>query len=258
MQTISDDVDEAERALDGVNIGRSERQLQRVEYAGAPLYLQATLEWTRRFVTEDALHLIDVAGKDGAIALYPTLWSMAKAAEEFVPPVPGFPTLYNSPLVRASMETLVSALNEAVLIVCRVGPPAAVLRLMPTRAPRPGAAQPPEEALEPKIEFRGALPARTQRVGVRIAIVDPFGHFIDTARRRPFDHEELALFLRTAAGKELTGEFVSEDEEDGDAIFTYEFNLSRAKVEAPHERLELLTEFHGKRSKSRIGFRMLP
>jgi hypothetical protein len=258
LQTISDDVDEAERALDGVNIGRSERQLQRVEYAGAPLYLQATLDWIRRFVTEDALHLIDVAGKDGAIALYPTLWSMAEAAEEFVPPVPGFPTLYNSPLVRASTGTLASALDDAVRIVDRVGPPPAVLRVLPRRAPRPGAAQPPEEALEPSIQLREVLPARKQRVGVRIAIVDPFGRVIDAARRHQFDREELALFLRDPGGNELRGNFVVEDEENGDAIFTYEFNLGRATVEAPLERLELLTEFRGTRSEPRIGFRILP
>jgi hypothetical protein len=247
LQTISDDVDEAERALDGVNIGRSERQLQRVEYEGAPLYLQSTLDWIKRFVTEDALNLLDVAGKDGAIALYPTLWSMAEAAEEFVPPVAGFPTLYDSPLVRASMGTLALALDEAVRIIDRVGPPPAVQKVLPRRAPRPGAALPPEEVVEPSVDLRDVVPAKKQKVVLGIAVFEPFGRVVDVARLEQFDPRELRLALVASDGREFPGTYVSYEDRDGAVVLFYEFNLARASIEPPREWFELWVEWRGKR-----------
>jgi hypothetical protein len=258
LQTISDDVDEAERALDGVNIGRSERQLQRVEYAGAPLYLQATLDWIKRFVTEDALHLLDVAGKDGAIALYPTLWSMAEASEEFVPPVPGFPTLYDSPLVGASMGTLASALDEAVRIIDRVGPPPAVLKVLPRRAPRPGAKLPPEEVLEPSVDVREVVPAKKQKLVLGVAVVEPFGRLLDANRLQQFDPQELGLVLVDPDGNEYPGRYVSHEVRENVVVLFYEFNLARATVEPPFQRFELWMEWRGKRIETGIEVPISP
>ena len=258
LQTISDDIDEAEQALDAVNISRSERQLQRVAYQGAPLYLQATLDWIKHFVTEDALHLLDVAGKDGAIALYPTLWSMAEASEEFVPPVAGFPTLYDSPLVRAAMGTLASALDEAVRIIDRVGPPPAVLKVLPRRAPRPGAALPPEEVVEPSVDVREVIPAKKQKVVLGVAVVEPFGRVLDATRLQQFDPEALGLVLEDPDGNTYPGRYVSHEVREDFVVLFYEFNLARASVEPPFQRFKLWAEWQGRRIPTGIDVPISP
>jgi hypothetical protein len=130
LQTASDNVDELLMALDAVDIGHAERQLMQVQYERKSVYLQATMDWIKRFVAEEAPTLIDAAGKDGAIALHPTLSAMAEVVRKFIPPIPGFPTLYSkSPLVKAGVESLADGLDQAVEFVDDVRP-AAVLSLL--------------------------------------------------------------------------------------------------------------------------------
>jgi hypothetical protein len=150
------------------------------------------------------------------------------------------------------MGTLASALDEAVRIIDRVGPPPAVLKVLPRRVPRPGAKLPPEEVVEPSVDVREVVPAKKQKLLLGVAVVEPFGRVVDATRLQQFDPQELGLVLVDPAGHEYPGKYVSHDVREDVVVLFYEFNLARASVEPPFQRFELWMEWRDKRIETGI------
>jgi hypothetical protein len=118
LGTLGRNVEEVFVALDSVGIDQTERDTLETD----SLFLQPTLDWVQGYVTETAPRLVEDAGADGARSLLPNLAAMAEAVDKFIPPVDGFPTLYNTPLVFAALQSLQRGLVEAATIVQQIGP----------------------------------------------------------------------------------------------------------------------------------------
>jgi hypothetical protein len=117
LGTLGRNVEEVYVALDAVGIDQTERDTLETD----SLFLQPTLDWVQGYVTETAPRLVEEAGVDGARSLLPNLAAMADAVDKFIPPVDGFPTLYNTPLVFAALQSLQRGLVEAAEIVDQIG-----------------------------------------------------------------------------------------------------------------------------------------
>lgn len=118
LETLGQNVEEVFVALDSVGIDQNERDTLETDN----FFLQPTLDWVQAYVTETAPRLVDVAGIDGARSLLPNLVAMANAVDKFIPPVEEFPTLYNTPLVFATLQSLQRGLVEAAEIVEDIAP----------------------------------------------------------------------------------------------------------------------------------------
>jgi hypothetical protein len=99
---------------------------------GTQIFLQGTLDWIRAYCGEQAPALIDTAGRDGAISTYIPLGTMGEVMENFKGSPQDFPALYgDSPLIQASVKSLISSLKGAALRVAKLGLPQPVLDVMP-------------------------------------------------------------------------------------------------------------------------------
>jgi hypothetical protein len=144
LDVVNETTGDVNDALDAVMIGKAERQLLHVDVGGSPMFLDGLLEWISRFAQNDAPTLIQEAGRNGAISLQPALNTMAEATAAFVPPrrqkafeaqLPGFPPLYNTPLVAAALSSLYRGLEKARGLVGDLGVPQAVYRGVDVREP---------------------------------------------------------------------------------------------------------------------------
>jgi hypothetical protein len=133
LQIVVENIDELIGWLDGSDIGQAERQNMCVDLPdGTSIYFQGTLDWIRNYCGEQAPALIDTAGRDGAISTYVPLYTMGEVIENFKGAPPEFPSLYgDSPLIQASVKSLISSLKSAAERVGRLGPPQAILDVMP-------------------------------------------------------------------------------------------------------------------------------
>jgi len=118
LESVGQNVEEVYLYLDLVGIDQTERQTLETD----SLFLQPTLEWVQGYVTETAPRLVDEAGRDGAASLLPNLAAMADAVDKFISPNDDFPTLYDTPLVFATLQSLQRGLVAAAEIVQTIGP----------------------------------------------------------------------------------------------------------------------------------------
>jgi hypothetical protein len=148
LETIGQNAEEVFVALDTVGIDQTERE----SLVRDSLFLQPTLDWVQGYVTEAAPRLVEQAGVDGAKSLLPNLAAMADAVDKFIPPVDAFPTLYNTPLVFATLQSLQRGLVEAAKIVEQlgVGPGAHAITLKTEVVP-PVTVPPPDDTEAPPI-----------------------------------------------------------------------------------------------------------
>jgi hypothetical protein len=119
LQVASESVREVYAALDAVLIGESERATLRRRVGTADVYLGSLLEWTDRFLTVDARHLIETAGRDGALSLEATLQTLsaqvaafAAVANPAAPPAAGIPQLFRNVVVHSTLTALQGSLDN--------------------------------------------------------------------------------------------------------------------------------------------------
>jgi hypothetical protein len=131
LQVASESVHEVIAALDAVLVGPSERQtLSLPVTSGTPattsqVFLGQLLEWADRFLTVDARHLIETAGREGAISLLPTLTTLRAQVDAFAQAAAGgaagFPALFRNLVVQSTLEALRGSLDKLVALIGDLG-----------------------------------------------------------------------------------------------------------------------------------------
>lgn len=106
LDVLQQSVDEFEQALVASLIDPAEQATLLLNVQGAPIYLRSIIEQARSLAQSAARTLQD-AGREGARALIAPFWTLVAAAHEALPPVGGFPYLYNaSALVYSTANAL--------------------------------------------------------------------------------------------------------------------------------------------------------
>jgi hypothetical protein len=132
LEVAAESIREVYASLDAVLIGPAERKTLSLDVTlGTPpnttttkVFLGALLDWADRFITTDAPYLVETAGREGAIALEPTLETLAAEIAAFVPQNPlqsGLPPLYANAIVFSTFTALAESIQRTLDLITALG-----------------------------------------------------------------------------------------------------------------------------------------
>lgn len=120
FNVVAESVQELEFKMDSVWLGAAERQTVTLNLGGTMLTIAELLSWVEQFASEEAPRLIRDAGKDGVIALQPTLQQLHRLVQVAQNPNATLNASFKQQRVQTGLAELEGHLNGALQLTGQI------------------------------------------------------------------------------------------------------------------------------------------